>query len=118
MLEMQDSGRYDYEISIEELINEKASPFHMPMFTLTTLKEQMKKHDVKAVVPSIIEAVEDNGFKCVRGTKRIDGKTINTPKFFIPSDSPVARYGVGELHEYYFTYKTSALMGLNASKIN
>jgi hypothetical protein len=109
MIEMQDSGRYDYEVSIEELINEKASPFQMSLFTLTTLKSEMKKHEIKCITNSLIEAVEDNYYTCIRGSKKIEGKTDNTPKFFVSSDNPICDGTKTEIFDYYVVYKNGGM---------
>lgn len=84
--ELKDSGRYDYEIMISELVAENKAPFNLGVFTLSTLKNEMKHHDLHVVVSSLVEAVEDNGFVCLRGTKKIDGKVKNTPKFFVSAE--------------------------------
>jgi len=106
MIEMQESGKYDYEMAIEELINEMKSPFQMPVFTLTTLKSELKQHDVKAITNSIVEAVCDNGYVCIRGTSRVAGKIKNSPKFFVLSDNPIAKASKTEIYDYFMDYKS------------
>ena len=111
MLEMQESGKYDYEMTIEELINESKSPFQMPVFTLTTLKSELKQHDVKAITSSIIEAVCDNGYVCIRGTSRVEDKIQNTPKYFVLEDNPIAKAAKSDMFEYYMDYKFGKHIG-------
>lgn len=106
MVEMQESGKYDYEMAIEELINEMKSPFQMPVFTLTTLKSELKQHDVKAITNSIIEAVCDNGYVCIRGTSRVNNSIKNSPKFFVLSDNPIVKAPKSDIYDYYMGYKS------------
>ena len=106
MIEMQENGKYDYEMAIEELINEMKSPFQMPIFTLTTLKSELKQHDVKAITNSIVEAVCDNGYVCIRGTSRVDNKIKNSPKFFVLSDNPIVNASKSEIYDYFMDYKS------------
>jgi hypothetical protein len=93
-------------MAIEELINEMKSPFQMPMFTLTTLKSELKQHDVKAITNSIVEAVCDNGYVCIRGTSRVDNKIKNSPKFFVLSDNPIVNASKSEIYDYFMDYKS------------
>jgi hypothetical protein len=105
MIEMMHQGKYDYETVIQELGAEKLAPFNLKLFTLNTLKKELKAHDVKCVVPSLIEAVETyTSFKAARGTKKVNGKVENTPTFFIEKEVFEGLNGVSEVYDYWQKY--------------
>jgi hypothetical protein len=103
-LDVLEHGMYDYEIALRELVAENKAPFNLPVFTLTTLKAEVKKHDVKCVVPSLVEAVEDLGFQKCRGTKRTEGKIENTPVFFIKPTTESIEWSKKDEFDYYQKY--------------
>jgi len=100
--EMLSSGRYDYEIMIEELCHGNKPPFNLPLFELATLKTEAKKHDIKAKVASLIEATEACGWVIQRGTKKVDGVFKNTPQHFVKKEEKLD--SVGAIYDRYQRY--------------
>jgi len=80
--EMMESGKYDYEQDIEEMINSGEFPFNTP-FTKKTLKAILRDVGHGRVGNNGIEAVlRGAGFMKYRGAKKVDGVTLTTPTFY------------------------------------
>jgi hypothetical protein len=81
-LDMMESGKYDYEQDIEEMILGGEFPFNTP-FTKKTLKAVLREIGHGRVGNNGIEAVlKRAGYEKYRGHKREDGVLLNTPTFY------------------------------------
>jgi len=80
--EMMQSGKYDYEQDMEEMIIAGEFPFNTP-FTLKTLKAVLRDSGHGRVGNNGIESVlRGSGFMKYRGAKKVDGVTKATPHFY------------------------------------
>jgi len=107
--EIMDTGRFDYEILIEEAVSERKAPFNLPLFTLTTLKAEASNMKINVVVNSLIEAVEKCGYVKCRGTKKVAGVVQNTPVYFIKKDMYQGTWGRKDEFEYYEKYQSGGM---------
>lgn len=105
MLEMQDAGRYDYEITIEEMANEQKAPFMLGLFTLSAVKKETRDQGVICVINSLIEAVESCGYKMLRGTKKIEGKVFTSPKYFVSEEIAATLTTRSAQYDYYYKFE-------------
>tara|TARA_R110000764_G_scaffold1490_1_gene5915 strand:+ start:2511 stop:4889 length:2379 start_codon:yes stop_codon:yes gene_type:complete len=98
--EMMQSGKYDYEQDMEEMINAGEFPFNTP-FTLKTLKAVLRDSGHNRVGNNGIEAaLRSNGFMKYRGAIKVDGVTKATPHFY-SNVLPLEATGRESYDEYF-----------------
>lgn len=80
-LELVQSGKYDYEQDIDEMILAGEYPLNTP-FTMKTLMHSLKERGHKCGRNGVIESLRQNGYFGHRGTAKVEGVTKNTPTFY------------------------------------
>jgi hypothetical protein len=102
-LDMMESGKYDYEQDIEEMILGGEFPFNTP-FTKKTLKAVLREIGHGRVGNNGIEAVlKRAGYEKYRGLKKEGGDVLSTPTFYsnlLPLDAS-SREAFDEYSEFH-----------------
>ena len=80
-LELVQSGKYDYEQDIDEMILAGEYPLNTP-FTMKTLMHSLKERGHKCGRNGVIESLRQNGYFGFRGVAKVDGVSKGTPTFY------------------------------------
>lgn len=93
------SGKYDYEQDMEEMVNNGEHPFNIP-FTMKELKAVLKAQGhTKVGNNGIATALIHLGFGRFRGQKMVEGVSTKTPTFYsreLPAEATPA-----EIYDFY-----------------
>jgi hypothetical protein len=104
--ELMTLARPDYEAAIEDLMAEEKGVFALPVFTVDEVKNYLVSQGHKMGRNGLHDALHNLGYHKHKGTKKVDGKTANTPVFFSLND--LADVKAAGVHDYYTTSKNSA----------
>jgi hypothetical protein len=81
--EMAQASRYDYEQDLEDLVNEGLPPFDKGVVTSKALKAHCRMLNIRVGNNGLDTAMEQIGWRKVRGVKKVDGKTKATPTLYV-----------------------------------
>lgn len=105
--EMAQASRYDYEQDLEDMIIEGQPPFDKGVITAKALKAQCRLHNIRAGNNGLDTAMEQLGWKKVRGAKKVDGRTKATPTLYLSSEH--GELTPGDLYDLYHTTSKTTL---------
>jgi hypothetical protein len=104
MLELQDSSKHDYEIVIEELVHSGVGLFSDRLFVFSNARKVVADAGVRCIASSLVEAIESNGFTQIRGAKKIEGKNMRSPRYFVKNEVAETLTTAREQYEYWLEW--------------
>lgn len=81
--EMAQASRYDYEQDLEDLVNEGLPPFDKGVVTSKALKAHCRMLNIRVGNNGLDTAMEQIGWRKLRGAKKVDGRTKATPTLYV-----------------------------------
>lgn len=105
--EMAQASRYDYEQDLEDLVNEGLPPFDKGIITAKALKAHCRMLNIRVGNTGLDTAMEQMGWKKLRGAKKVDGRTKATPTLYLSADHELMT--PSDLYDLYQNTVTTTL---------